>query len=353
MNYSRLLVTATALTALAACQPKTAATTPCGYLPRIATVNGSPITRDFYEFYIKGITGKTAADLTAQQRRRARQSHPRQAHRRGGLKEGLDKSGTPTTCSAHAPERARAGRFGQVPEGPAAHRAELHAEYDTQIGAMPKLEYHARNILVSTEAFAESVIARAREGREVRGRGQEGVHGPPKTNAGDLGWFTPDRMLPELSAAVLTLKPGEYTHKPIKSQYGWHVVQLIETRDLTPPPFDQVKQRLVQVVQAKKFRAYQDELMRTAKIEKTEPGRRCRARPPAAPAAGRPRRLRPATPAEELARHVWWRCAARRRHPPLTQSPPSSFSSAASSSTGTPSSWALASFEPASRPATR
>ena len=117
-----------------------------------------------------------------------------------------------------------------------------------------------------------------------------------KTNAGDLGlvhariaWCRNCR--PQSSPS----SPGEYTHKPIKSQYGWHVMQLIETRDLTPPPFDQVKQRLVQVVQAKKFRAYQDELMRTAKIEKTEPA--AAAALPHRPRRPRPpRRLRAATP---------------------------------------------------------
>ena len=57
MNYSRILVTTAALAALAACQPKTATTAAVADTsPAIATVNGSPITRDLYEFYIKGIT---------------------------------------------------------------------------------------------------------------------------------------------------------------------------------------------------------------------------------------------------------------------------------------------------------
>jgi peptidyl-prolyl cis-trans isomerase C len=89
-----------------------------------------------------------------------------------------------------------------------------------------------------------------------------------KNNGGDLGWFTPGRMVPEFAGAVMALKPGEYTHKPVQTQYGWHVIQLLDTREVAPPPFDQVRQRLVQVVQAKKFRLYQDELMRDAKVEK-------------------------------------------------------------------------------------
>jgi peptidyl-prolyl cis-trans isomerase C len=103
-----------------------------------------------------------------------------------------------------------------------------------------------------------------------------------KSNGGDLGWFTPDRMVPQFSGAVMALKPGEYTHKPIQTQYGWHVIQLLDTRELTPPPFDQVRQRLEQVVQNKKFRGYSDELMHDAKIQKLLE------KPAAAQAAGAP-----------------------------------------------------------------
>jgi len=92
-----------------------------------------------------------------------------------------------------------------------------------------------------------------------------------KDNGGDLGWFTPDKMVKPFSDAVLALKPGEYTKKPIQTQYGWHVIELVETRDLQPPAYDTVRQRLEQVVQAKKIKAYTDDLERNAKIEKKLP----------------------------------------------------------------------------------
>ena len=94
-----------------------------------------------------------------------------------------------------------------------------------------------------------------------------------KDNGGDLGWFTPDRMVKPFAEAVVAMKPGDYTHKPVQTQYGWHVIQLVDTRPLSPPPFDQVKQRLDQVVEAKKFKAYTDDLISKAKIDRT----RCRA----------------------------------------------------------------------------
>jgi hypothetical protein len=132
MNYSRILVTATALIALAACQPKTATTAAADTSPAIATVNGSPITRDFYEFYIKGITGKTSADLTAQQRTAALDNLIRgkltgeQAIGRSGQERRYRLSAEPD-----APERARAGRIGQVLKDRQPTEQELHAEYET------------------------------------------------------------------------------------------------------------------------------------------------------------------------------------------------------------------------------
>jgi len=75
-------------------------------------------------------------------------------------------------------------------------------------------------------------------------------------------------MVPEFAGAVIAMKPNEYTHNPVHTQYGWHVIQLLDTREVTPPPFEQVKGRLEQIVQAKKFRNYTDDLMKAAKVDK-------------------------------------------------------------------------------------
>jgi len=133
---------------------------------------------------------------------------------------------------------------------------------------MPKTEYHARHILVATEPFAQKIIDRLDKGEKFDALAKAESMDSSKNNGGDLGWFTANRMVPEFAAAVMTLKPNEYTHKAVQTQYGWHVIQLLETREVTAPPFDQVRQRLVQVVQAKKFKQYTDELLRNAKVEK-------------------------------------------------------------------------------------
>jgi peptidyl-prolyl cis-trans isomerase C len=271
MNHSRLALVLLTLAALAACQPKTAGTALNDNSPPVATVNGVPITRSFWDFYIKGITGgKSAADLTADQRSQALDNLIRaRVVADQATKEGLDKSGD----TAYMLELARLNVLQQaVQERYLKDREpteqELRAEYETQLAAMPKTEYHARHILVATEAAAQKIIERLNKGEKFEALAKSESLDSSKNNGGDLGWFTSGRMVPEFAGAVMALKPNEYTHNPVQTQYGWHVIQLLETREVTPPPFDQVRQRLVQVVQAKKFRIYQDELMRNAKVEK-------------------------------------------------------------------------------------
>ena len=271
MNHSRIALLALTLAALAACQPKTAGTAVNDNSPAVATVNGVPISRNFYDFYIKGITGgKAPADITAEQRGLALDNLVRaKVVAEQAVKDGLDKSGD----SAYMLELARLNVLQQAMQDRYLKdrqptEQELRAEYETQLAAMPKTEYHARHILVATEPFAQKIIERLDKGEKFDALAKSESMDSSKNNGGDLGWFTPGRMVPEFAGAVMSLKAGEYTHKPVQTQYGWHVIQLLETREVTPPPFDQVRQRLLQVVQAKKFRQYQDELLRNAKVEK-------------------------------------------------------------------------------------
>lgn len=314
MNYLRVFFLAAALAALAACQPKTAATaTVADSSPAIATVNGSPISRDFYEFYIKGITGKNAADLTPQMRATALDNLIRaKLVGEEAVKEGLDKNGD----TAYLLQLSRLNVLEQAVSDKYLKdrkptEQELRAEYETQIGTMPKQEYHARHILVATEPFAQKIVDRLNKGEKFEDIAKRDSMDSSKTNGGDLGWFTPDRMLPEFSGAVMALKPGEYTKKPVQTQYGWHVIQLVDTRDLAAPQFDQVKQRLEQVVQAKKFRSYMDELMRTAKIEKLDQ--------PATPAAATAPAAAPAAPAAPAAQGTPAPAGAAAPPPPAPQ----------------------------------
>ena len=291
MNYARIFVLASVLTALAACQPKGAATTAAADTsPALATVNGTTITQNFFDFYIKAISGKKASDLTTDQQSQALDNLIR-AHlvAQQAEKDGVDK--IPDTQDLL--ELTRLNVLQQTMEerylkDKKPTEQELRAEYENQVAALPKLEYHARHILVATEPFAQGVVQSLEKGAKFEDVAKKESMDSSKDNGGDLGWFTPDRMVKPFADAVTSLKPGDYTHKPVQTQYGWHVIQLVDTRPLSPPPFDQVKQRLEQVVQAKKFKSYTDDLISKAKIDRTSaaPAAPAAVTPPPAPKAG-------------------------------------------------------------------
>ena len=145
---------------------------------------------------------------------------------------------------------------------------EERAEYETQVGLLAHQEYHVNHILVATEGFARKLIGELEKGANFADVAKRESMDPSKTNGGDIGWLTPDRIMKPFADAMVGLKKGEYTHKPVQTQYGWHIIRVEDIRDVTPPTFDQVHQRLEQVVQAKKFKAYTDGLMKSAQIEK-------------------------------------------------------------------------------------
>ena len=275
MNYPRILLLA-GLVGLASCQPKSDSGTtslPADKSPSIATVNGVNISQNFFEQYIKAITGKSSSELTQEQRSQALDNLIRaQVVGQQAVKDNVDK--VPETAALleltrlNVLQQAVAEKYLKDRK---ATEQELRSEYETQVGQLSKQEYHAKHILVATEPFAQKVIDRLAKGEKFEDVAKKESMDSSKDNGGDLGWFTPDKMVKPFSDAVLALKNGEYTKKPIQTQYGWHVIELVETRDLQPPAYDTVRQRLEQVVQAKKIKAYTDDLERNAKIEKKLP----------------------------------------------------------------------------------
>jgi peptidyl-prolyl cis-trans isomerase C len=274
MKHPRILCLTLALVALAACQSKSPSGTASesstsSSSPTVATVDGMPISRDFYEFYIKGVTGKTSSDLSPEQRTQALDNLIRaQLIAEEADKEGLTKQ--PETAELIKMERLNVleqALSQKYLAGKQPTDDELKAEYDSEVAKLPKTEYHARHILVATQPFAEKIVQRLKAGEKFDDLAKAESMDSSKSNGGDLGWFTLDHMVKPFADAVSTLKVGQYTADPVQTQYGWHVIQLLGTRPVSPPPFDQVKQRLVQVVQAKKFRDYTDDLLKQAKVE--------------------------------------------------------------------------------------
>ena len=168
MKYSQVLVMIAALGALAACQPKGAATSggTADTSPALATVNGAPITQNFFDFYVKAAAGKQTSALSDEQKQNALDNLIRaQLVAQQAIKDGVDKNADTEDLL----ELTRLNVLQQTMEerylkDKKPTDQELHQEYETQVANLPKTEYHARHILVATEPFAQKVIERLEKG---------------------------------------------------------------------------------------------------------------------------------------------------------------------------------------------
>ena len=132
----------------------------------------------------------------------------------------------------------------------------------------PDTEYHAHHILVATEDDAKKALTRVKGGEDF-GKVADEVSKDPGSKGGDLGWFTRDRMVPEFGDAVAKMKPGQISD-PIKSQFGWHIVKLDESRPKTFPPLDQVRDQVSRYVVQKAQSELVLKLRENAKIERAD-----------------------------------------------------------------------------------
>jgi peptidyl-prolyl cis-trans isomerase C len=246
----------------------------------VAIVNGENITRPEFDFFVKQLTqGKGPVELTPEQKDQVLDEMiSMQLLAAQAVKDGLD-SDPDVLARLHV---ARVRLLADAAEtkflkGKEPTDAELHAEYDEQVGKLDKVEYHARHILIadkddkgaSNKPLGEQIIKKLKAGAKFDDLAKQySIDTGTKAKGGDLGWFGAGRMVKPFSDAVAGLKKGEITPEPVETQFGWHIIELEDTRDATPPPFDNVKEQLKKIVLQKQFQAYLDGLKKQATIEK-------------------------------------------------------------------------------------
>ena len=125
---------------------------------------------------------------------------------------------------------------------------ELRAEYDSQAQNVKADEYNASHILLESEADAKAVIDEIANGADFAQLAIDRSTGPTGQNGGNLGWFQANSMVPEFSAALATMEKGEMSKAPVKTEFGWHVIKLNNTRSAATPDFESVKAGLKNIV---------------------------------------------------------------------------------------------------------
>jgi len=150
--------------------------------------------------------------------------------------------------------------------------AQLLARYNKmKADADKQQQYKVEHILVKDEKTANDVVAQLKKGANFAALAKKYSMDPgSKARGGDLGWSDGSNYVPEFTNAVKKLKKGQYTTTPVKSQFGYHVIMLVDTKKgpVTPfAPFDKMKERLRQEVQMENSRKVFDDIKAKYKVE--------------------------------------------------------------------------------------
>lgn len=146
--------------------------------------------------------------------------------------------------------------------------AEAKAEYDKFKAQLTGTEYRARHILVADEAEAKALIEQIKAGASFEELAKKHSKDPGSgAQGGDLDFAKADAYVPEFGQALTQLKKGEVTAVPVKTQFGWHIIKLEDTREAEFPAFDDVKAQIVQRLEQVKLAQYQEQLRNAAKTD--------------------------------------------------------------------------------------
>lgn len=135
----------------------------------------------------------------------------------------------------------------------------------------PEKEFNAAHILVETEEEALELVEALNQGADFAELAKEKSTGPSGPAGGDLGWFGKGAMVPEFEAAVLELDKDAVSD-PVQTQFGWHVVKLLDVRDIAAPALEEVRMEIEGALAQEAVQARLVELEQSGQVTRIEDG---------------------------------------------------------------------------------
>jgi peptidyl-prolyl cis-trans isomerase C len=146
--------------------------------------------------------------------------------------------------------------------------AEVQKEYDRAKAQHGDKEYRARHILVETEEQAKGLIAELKKGAKFDELATKNSKDSGSAQrGGDLDWNVPGTFDKQFSEAMVKLEKGKYTEAPVRTRFGFHVIQLEDVRPAKFATLAEVKQRIQQMLVQNKIEELIRGLRAKAKIE--------------------------------------------------------------------------------------
>ncbi|WP_397474386.1 peptidylprolyl isomerase [Pusillimonas sp.] len=241
------------------------------YAQNIATVNDKAITQKQLDDFVALLVEQGAQDSPQLRERVKQEMIGRTVAVQAAEKAGLDKQ----AAVKQEIELARQGilvraLMSDYLEKHPVTDADIQAEYDeikkTQEN---RHEYKVRHILVEEEQAAKDIIASIKSKKTTfdAAAKKDSIDPGSGANGGDLGWAPSGNYVPEFAQAVESLKKGDMTDAPVQSQFGWHIIQLEDSRPISLPALDDVKPQIEEMLRQEKLVQFQQELMTSANVK--------------------------------------------------------------------------------------
>jgi peptidyl-prolyl cis-trans isomerase C len=149
--------------------------------------------------------------------------------------------------------------------------AQIKAKYDQmKADAAKQQQYDVSHILVKDQKTANDIEAQLKKGAKFADLAKKYSIDPgSKANGGELGWSDGSNYVPEFTAAIKTLKKGQYTTTPVKSQFGYHIIKLndVKSGGTAFPAYDKMKDQIKQQIQMERTKAFFDGIKAKHKVE--------------------------------------------------------------------------------------
>ena len=234
-----------------------------------AVVNGKAIPTTKVDALVKQVVASGQQQDTPQLREMVKKSLiGREVMIQEAEKQGFSKNAEVKSALEQARQdillNALAAEY--VKKNPVAD-AEIKAEYDRAVAAEGDKEYHIRHILMETEKEASDVIAKLKGGAKFEDLAKNSKDTGSAANGGDLDWGTPANFPKVFADAFTALQKGQVTEKPVQTPSGFHVIKVDDVRPVKLPAFDEVKPRIADNLMRQKLQAYQESLVKKAKVQ--------------------------------------------------------------------------------------
>ena len=241
------------------------------YAQNVATVNGQPITQESLDQFVALLVEQGAQDTPELRTQVKQEMVNRLVAVQAAQKAGIDKKPDVQQEIELARQGilVRALMSDHLKNNPITDE-KIKSEYEEiKKEQGDRKEYKVRHILVKDEDAAKKLTSDIESDRisfEAAAK-KDSLDPGSGQNGGELGWAPASNYVPEFAQAVEGLKKGEMTKAPVQTQFGWHIIQVEDTRPVKFPTLEEVKPKLEEMLRQQELAEFQQNLMKNADIK--------------------------------------------------------------------------------------